>query len=450
MVLKRLGLVLLVTMLVGACSSTSTTSPEATTAAGGASTAPSAAAPEEQVTLTIESWRSDDKDLWNTKIIPAFEKDHPNIKLVFSPVLSTEYDNTLASRLQGGTAGDIITCRPFDVSQNLYTKGYLASLNDLPGIQDNYPASVKTAWSTDDGSTIFCVPVASVIHGFFYNKDVFSRLGLSVPTTNAEFMAVLEAIKNDGQVTPLTLGVKDQWPIALNAYYNIGPNYWKGEAGRYGIIMGTQKFTDPQFVEPFKQIQTWIPYLGDGYQATGYSDAQTLFELGRAAINPGGSWDLAPFEQALGQSLGWFAPPVPNAGDKCYQEDHIDLAIGMNAKSAHPDAAKTFLEWVASTDFETIYANSIPGFFPVTSQSIKLDDPIAQEVLDTRSACEGSLRLSYQFLSRGEPNLENDLWTESAAVISNTVTPEDAAKLIQDHLSSWYTPPAGFTPPATN
>ena len=28
-----------------------------------------------------------------------------------------------------------------------------------------------------------------------------------------------------------------------------------------------------------------------------------------------------------------------------------------------PDAAKTFLSWVASPEFATIYANSLPGFF---------------------------------------------------------------------------------------
>ena len=485
MIYRRLGVVIAAATLVAACGGTSatptapqttpapgvaTTAPAtvapggattapATVAPGGATTAPATVAPGgattapataggAPVTLTIESWRSDDKALWESKIIPAYEATHPNITLVFAPVLSTEYDNTLATRLQGGQAGDLITCRPFDVSQGLYSKGYLTSLNDLPGME-NYTPTVKSAWSTDDGSTTFCVPMASVIHGFFYNKDVFTRLNLTPPKTNADFMSDLQAIKTDGKVAPLALGVKDQWPVALNGYYNIGPNFWKGEAGRYSIIMGTAKFTDPQFVAPFTQLTTWIPFLGNGYQAIGYSDAQTLFELGKAAINPAGSWDVPPFETALKTSLGWFAPPVQNAGDTCYQEDMIDHAMGMNAASQHPAEARQFLQWVASADFETLYANAIPGFFPVINQSIKLDDPLAQQILDTRTACQGSLRLSYQFLSRGTPNLENDLWTESAAVMTGSATPDAAAQLIQTHLASWYKPPSGFTPPST-
>lgn len=439
MVRQRLGPVIATIFLLAGCSSSGST---AAPAQGSSATAGG-----QQVTLTIESWRSDDKTPWNTVIIPAWEQLHPNIKVVFAPVLSSEYNTTLATRLQGGTAGDLVTCRPFDVSQNLFAKGYLTSLNDLPGMQ-KYTPSGKSAWSTDDAKTTFCVPMASVIHGFFYNKDIFARLNLQVPTTDAQFMANLQAIKADGKVAPLALGVKDQWPVALNAYYNIGPNFWKGEQGRYGIIMGTQKFTDPQFERPMQQLATWIPYLENGYQAIGYSDAQTLFELGKAAINPAGSWDVRPFESALKSSLGWFAPPVQETGDQCYQEDMIDHAMGMNARTAHPVEARMFLEWVASVDFETLYSNAIPGFFPVTNAPITLKDPLAQQILDTRKTCQGSLRLSYQFLSRGQPSLENDLFTESVAVINQTTTATAAMQRIQQHLDSWYKAPTDFTPPS--
>ena len=53
---------------------------------------------------------------------------------------------------------------------------------------------------------------------------------------------------------------------------------------------------------------------------------------------------------------------------------------------------------------------------------------------------EETIRNSYQILSRGEPNLENELWRVSAAVINGTLTPEEAAQEIQDGLDSWYAP----------
>src|SRR5690606_41265085 len=78
---------------------------------------------------------------------------------------------------EGGTAGDLITCRPFDASLALFDQGYLADLTDLAGME-NFGDVAKSAWVTDDGSQVFCVPMASVIHGFIYNADAFAELGL--------------------------------------------------------------------------------------------------------------------------------------------------------------------------------------------------------------------------------------------------------------------------------
>src|SRR5579864_4616683 len=81
--------------------------------------------------LKIESWRTDDTDIWTSKIIPAFNKHYPDIKVEFSATAPKEYDAALGARLTGGTAGDLITCRPFDKSLDLYNKKNIDSLNDL-------------------------------------------------------------------------------------------------------------------------------------------------------------------------------------------------------------------------------------------------------------------------------------------------------------------------------
>jgi hypothetical protein len=70
----------------------------------------------------------------------------------------------------------LITCRPFDKSLDLYNKKNLDSVNDLKGMA-NFSDVAKSAWTTDDGKTTFCVPMASVIHGFIYNKDAFKKIG---------------------------------------------------------------------------------------------------------------------------------------------------------------------------------------------------------------------------------------------------------------------------------
>ena len=393
----------------------------------------------QDVTLTIESWRNDDITIWQDTLIPAFEAANPGIKVVFSPSAPADYNAVLNSKLDAGSAGDLITCRPFDASLELYNKGQLADLTSLASMA-NFSDVAKSAWQTDDGAATFCVPMASVIHGFLYNADAFEELGLTPPATEEEFFAVLDKIKEDGTYVPMAMGTQDQWEAATMGYQNIGPNYWKGEEGRKALIEGTQKLTDEPWVAPFVQLAKWKDYLGDGFEAQTYPDSQNLFTLGRAAIYPTGSWEIGVFNPQVSFTMGAFPPPVPNAGDTCYISDHTDIALGMNAKTAHPEETKTFLEWVGSPEFATLYANALPGFFSLNSTAVEMEDPLAKEFVSWREKCEPTIRSTYQILSRGTPNLENETWNASANVIRGSETPEDAAKRLQDGLASWYEP----------
>ena len=397
------------------------------------------AAYAQQAELTIESWRNDDLSIWQDKIIPAFEAEHPDIKVKFTPSAPAEYNAVLNSKLEAGSAGDIITCRPFDASLALYEAGHLADLSGMEGMS-NFSDVAKSGWSTDDGSVIYCVPMASVIHGFIYNKDAFEEVGVEVPTTEAEFFAALQKFKDDGNYIPMAMGTNDQWEAATMGYNNIGPNYWKGEDGRLALIAGDQKLTDEAWVAPYRNLAKWGDYLGDGYEAQTYPDSQNIFTLGRAAIYPAGSWEISGFNAQADFQMGAFNPPVQNAGDTCYISDHTDIGIGMNAASENADAAKTFLTWVASSEFSNIFANSLPGFFPLSNAAVELEDPLAQEFISWRDKCESSIRSTYQILSRGTPNLENETWNASVAVIKGDESPEDAGKRLQDGLASWYAP----------
>ncbi len=397
------------------------------------------AAAAQDVTLTIESWRNDDLTIWQDTIIPAFEAAHPGIKVVFAPSAPAEYNAVLNSKLQAGSAGDLITCRPFDASLELYNQGHLADLSDL-GAMANFSPVAKSAWQTDDGAATFCVPMASVIHGFIYNADAFEQLGLTAPTTNEEFYAVLDAIKADGSYIPMAMGTNDQWEAATMGYNNIGPNFWKGEEGRQALIKGEQKLTDEGWVAPFRELAKWKDYLGDGFEAQTYPDSQNLFTLGRAAIYPAGSWEISGFNAQADFKMGAFPPPVAAAGDTCYISDHTDIAIGMNAKSPNAEAARTFLDWVGSPEFATLYANALPGFFSLNSTAVEMSDPLAQEFVSWREKCQSTIRSTYQILSRGTPNLENETWNASANVIRGAETPEAAAERLQAGLASWYEP----------
>ncbi len=393
----------------------------------------------EKVVISIESWRAEDQAIWDDLILPVFEAQNPDIDVQFKPTTATEYNAALNARLAGGTAGDIITCRPFDNALAMYDAGSLADIKGLEGLS-NFSDVAKAAWSTDAGDATFCVPMASVIHAFMYNKDAFAELKLEVPTTEAEFYAVLDAIKADGTYVPMAMGTKDAWEAATMGYTNVGPAYWGGEEGRLGLISGDAKFTDEGFVEGFRQMAKWTPYLGNGFQAQGYTDSQNLFTLGRAAIYPTGSWEITGFQENADFELGAFAPPKKDADSACYISDHTDIGIGMNAATKNKEQVMKFLAWTTSAEFAELLTNAAPGFFSLSQHDINVENALAQEFVAMRGQCEATIRVAHQILSRGEPALGNQLWTITANVINGSLSPEDAGKEAQANLDGWYKP----------
>lgn len=395
-------------------------------------------APAQAGTLTIESWRVDDKALWESTLIPAFQRKHPGVEVRFAPTAPTEYDSSLSARLTGGTAGDLIACRPFDVSLALYKKGHLDKLDGRPGME-NFPASAKVAWQTDDGKDSYCMPMASVIHGFFYNKAIFRKLSLQPPKTEAELFTLLETVKKAGGIAPLAMGTADQWEANQIVFTNLGPNYWQGEAGRKALIAGQARFTDPAFEGVFELMSRLGAYLPKGASAQTYGDSQNLFALGRAAVYPAGSWDIAYFNQQ-GLEFGAFPPPVRKAGDKCFISDHTDIGMGINRKSKNKEDAQKFIAWLGSQEFADLYTNKVTGFFSLSNHLIAVRDPVAKQMMDWRTQCGSTIRLNSQVLNRGTPPMENELWNVGAQVLNGKLAPKDAAVRIQTGLAKWHKP----------
>jgi raffinose/stachyose/melibiose transport system substrate-binding protein len=161
------------------------------------------AAPAYATDLVMGSWRTEDIDAWN-RILGAFHTKHPEINIRFEPTVNTEYMPALQTQLQAKKGPDIISCAPFDFALKLYNMGGLADISDLRGYE-NFPETALAGWRTDDGKHTDCVPVGSVIQGFYYNKNIFQKIGLAAPKTESEFFAALDKLKKNG-VTPSTWG----------------------------------------------------------------------------------------------------------------------------------------------------------------------------------------------------------------------------------------------------
>ncbi|GAA4465152.1 ABC transporter substrate-binding protein [Phytohabitans houttuyneae] len=387
--------------------------------------------------LTLGSWRTEDLTMWQDEILPVFEKANPTIDVRFNPINTNEYNAAIQSQVDGGTGPDLITCRPYDVNRAWIGKGYFEKLDGKP-VLDKFDAQSLEAWSGDDGGR-YCVPTASVLAGFFYNKDIFAELNLQVPTTQDEFLAVLKAVKDNGKYEPLALGSAESWQLAYNGLYSIGPAYWKGEEGRKGLIDGTKKVTDPDFVAAFAAFDAWRPYLPKGHESLKYADMTQLFSLGKAAVLPDGSWDINQVT-ANGIEIGVFGPPAATAGGTRYLQEMPDMAIGINAASKHKAEAEKFLDWTASTEFQQLYANKVPGFFSMGKEPVKYTNPLAQQFADLKTGAQLTPRLGLDRLSSGTPPFDDEVWRVLQLMYTKGLTPQAATSELQTGLQSWYKP----------
>jgi raffinose/stachyose/melibiose transport system substrate-binding protein len=287
--------------------------------------------------------------------------------------------------------------------------------------------------------------MASVITGFIFNENAFNALAIEVPKTQDDFYAALDKLKEDGTFIPLAMGGTGDYAHLSNSekgFMNVGPNYWNGEEGRLALLDGSQKLTDEQWVEPWRQVLQWMPYAGDNGMNLTQEEAMDLFMSGAAAVYPVGSWELQVLEEGVNGAfpMGVFKPPVPVEGDQCYIQDHIDMAMAINAASPHKEAAQTFLEWVGSEEFNILYANALPGFFPLSNFKVSVDNKLQNDMISWRDDCESSIRPFSQFLDRHDPTTTTQSFTASAEVTNGVKSPEDVAAEMQVVLESWYEP----------
>jgi raffinose/stachyose/melibiose transport system substrate-binding protein len=91
----------------------------------------------EKVVLTLGSWRTEDIRQMNA-MLDVFHENHPHIQVIFDPVMASEYDAVLRAQLAGGTGPDLFYLRSYGVSRQLFENGFVAPLDHLPGLSENF------------------------------------------------------------------------------------------------------------------------------------------------------------------------------------------------------------------------------------------------------------------------------------------------------------------------
>jgi len=390
---------------------------------------------QEKVTLTMGSWRTDDAQVM-AEVLAAFNEQYPNITIQFDPTNPPDYNATLQTQLQSGNAPDLFYLRSFATSLNLFKQGYLEPLTDLPGLATAFSDASRVPWTTTDGVT-YGVPFIAVSHGIYYNADLFKASNVEIPTTWNELLAAAQTFRDAG-VDPFANGSGEPWTIAEIVFMNLAPTFIGGREARLAYLNGERCFNDADAVSAFQAIKDLAPFLPDGQEALKDADTQQIFLQGEAAMRFGGSWDIAAFE-AQAPSFEWsvFAVPAPE-GKQGVVTFHLDAGMGLNAKSTHKEEAKLFLQWMATSEFATLFANKLPGFFPLLENAdLSLDNPHSDAFLKMNEGRTTDIRWAWEGLLDSDPNGYNLMQDGAVAIIAGTKTPQQAADDLQNGLATW-------------
>ncbi|NCC23633.1 MAG: carbohydrate ABC transporter substrate-binding protein [Deltaproteobacteria bacterium] len=390
--------------------------------------------------LTLGSWRTDDIPEMNV-ILGRFHEAHPDIRVVFDPTPAPDYDQVLTAQLEGGTAPDLFYLRSFTKSRQLHEAGHLEKLNDLPGLAWAFATESLAPWTGDDG-VVYGVPFIATSHAVYYNADLFSKFGLSVPRTWEELLAAAETLKKHG-ITPFANACGDAWTINEIVFFNILPNFIGGRAGRLEYLAGRRCFNDESMVRAFEALHDLSRFFPDNHDFLRYSDSLQLFVQGKAAMWMGGSWDIPYFEQEK-PAFSWrvFAPPPP-AGYPGHITFHLDAGIGLNSASTRKEAARVFLTWLTNPATGELLGNTLPGFFPMHRTVPELDHAAAREFLSLNQGRGTDVRFVWDRLRDGNPDAYPLLMDLTKAVIRGDMSPRNAADALQQGLALWYEPARG-------
>lgn len=316
----------------------------------------------------------------------------------------SEGDNMVKTRLATGEAGDIIQYNSGSLFQALKPAETLADLSDLPG-QANIVDSFKPVVTAPDG-TIRGVPFGAAMGGgVYYNRKLYEELGLSVPKTWDEFMANNAKVKEAGKV-PVATTFGDTWTsqlFVLGDFYNV-----QAEVPTFATDYTANKAkyaTTPAAARGFQYLEDVFKagYMNEDFGVAKFEDGMRMVATGEAAHYPMLTFAMATVKQNTPDNindLGYFALPGPTA-DKNGLTVWMPSALYVPAASPNVDAAKGFLDFVASVEGCQVMIGAIGATGPYLIKDCALPADVPPSVADMLPyfQTEGATAPALEFLS---------------------------------------------------
>ncbi|HYH34522.1 MAG TPA: extracellular solute-binding protein [Nocardioides sp.] len=392
-----------------------------------------------ETTLEVWSWRTEDVDEYE-KIFDAYEAEHEGVTVEFKPYVATEYDTILSTGLSAEGGPDVAQLRAYGGLQPLCEAGRLVELEaedvDTSAISDDV---LEGARCQSDGG-LYGVPFASQALVVYYNKAIFEEHDLEEPETWDELMEIGTTLQ-EADVTPYAVTGKDNWVLPMLHDLFTAPRYG-GPEFEEAVQSGEADFTDPDYVASIETMEEVTPYFPEDVVGVDYATAQTLFTSEKAAMYPGGSFELAFFQdQNPDLEMGVFPVPPPPGSvvDETLTPGWVDASFGVNSESPDKEEAVELVRWMATQDFGQMVSDELKQMNPV--EGVEPSDPILQEISELYNASPTPYLLLQDF-RYGEPTGTDLMAAGLQSMLLGDTDAQAVSEKLQKGVAQWFEPGA--------
>ena len=359
------------------------------------------------VTLAFLVDNSEDTVKMAEQVAKDFSAKAGNIKVdVETRPAGGEGDNLVKTRLATGDMTDVFMYNSGSLFQAINPTKNLTPVDDAAWVgklDENY----KTTVTADN--KVYGAPWGGFMSGaILYNKAVYSKLGLQVPKTWADFMANNEKIKAAGDVAPVIQTYQDTWTsqlFVLGDFHNVlsaepdFPDKYTNNQAKFA--------TSPAAVRGFEHQQEVHDkgLMNKDFASLKFEDGLRMLAEGKGAHYPilsGGIAGIANNNPDKIQDIGLFALPGDDASKNGLTVwAPAGVYIPTSTTGAKLDAAKKFLDFLASPEGCASQAKgAVPGGpFAVEGCDLPADVPQATKDMQPYLDTDGASSLALEFLS---------------------------------------------------
>ena len=277
--------------------------------------------------------------------VEEFNKIYPNITVEYELVTDFAENALLRIGSNDWTIMGIPTVDKDELSKYYIPLGTLADLDEI--------YNFMTAWEYD--GNVYGMPSTGNANGIVYNKAVFEAAGVTeLPKTPDEFIAALQAIKDNTDAIPLYTNYAAGWTMGAWDDYIWGSATGDGAYLNQVILHTANPFTENNGTGPYAVYKILYDAVANGlieddYTTTDWEGCKGMINQGKIGCMVLGSWAYVQMVDAgpNGDDIGYMNFPITVDGAQ-YASAGPDYCFGINvqASAEEQQAAMIYLKWL--------------------------------------------------------------------------------------------------------